>query len=588
MGKNLTKQTIKIFWQHTQKHPYALFFLLIGVFGAELGSLYLPIVYKDLIDTMTVSTIGDYGNRTILLNYVYQVGLVTLFIWICWRINGFSASFLVSKVLSNLLNTSYANLHQHSYSFFSNSFVGSLVTKVNRFSRAYEKIFDELIWDIIPTLLSTIIVLVVLFRIQPFFGLTLGLWTSIYIFSNLMFIRYKLKYDLQNSEAESKTTGLIADTISNNINLKLFASTDYEVKKFEQTTEKLSNIRYKAWKLDVISQGVHGLLMVILEFVLIYMAINYWVSGQLSIGEVTLILAYLVKITRNIWGVGRYLRKIYESLADAEEMTTILTTPLEIIDRRDAKKLIVTKGEINFSNLSFGYDNQKPVLNKFSLTLQPGERVALIGKSGGGKTTIVKLLFRFFDLKSGKITIDEQDIAQVTQDSLRLNIALVPQEPILFHRSLLENIRYAKPNATLEQIIEASKLAHCHDFIMNFPEKYQTLVGERGIKLSGGERQRVAIARAILKDSPILVLDEATSSLDSESERFIQDSLKRLMKGRTTLVIAHRLSTIMQMDRIIVIDGGKIVEQGTHSQLLKAKKGTYQKLWEIQAGSFTP
>ncbi len=267
-------------------------------------------------------------------------------------------------------------------------------------------------------------------------------------------------------------------------------------------------------------------------------------------------------------------------------MTELLLTPHEVQDAPEAGKLQVRGGEIEFRKVNFGYYDRLPVLKNFNLKINAGERAALIGPSGGGKSTIAKLLFRFHDLRDGEILIDGQNIARVTQDSLRENLAFVPQEPILFHRSLMENIRYGKRNAANAEVIRAAKLAHAHEFITSFPQGYDTLVGERGIKLSGGERQRVAIARAILKNAPILVLDEATSSLDSESEMLIQDALKKLMEGRTAIVVAHRLSTIMQMDRIIVIDGGKIIEEGKHEELLKARKGLYQKLWGIQAGGF--
>jgi ATP-binding cassette subfamily B protein len=257
-----------------------------------------------------------------------------------------------------------------------------------------------------------------------------------------------------------------------------------------------------------------------------------------------------------------------------------------VVDKPKAREFKFKHGAIEFSKVGFTYKEGVDVLSDFSLNIKPGEKVALIGSSGGGKSTIVKLLFRFFDIQKGRISIDSQDISTVTQDSLRKNLSLVPQDPILFHRSLMENIRYGKPEASEEEVVEASRVAHCHEFISGFPQGYETLVGERGVKLSGGERQRVAIARAVLKNAPILVLDEATSSLDSESEMLIQDALKKLMKGKTVIVIAHRLSTIMQMDRIIVIDGGKIVEEGKHKELLKAQEGIYQKLWNIQAGGF--
>ncbi len=294
----------------------------------------------------------------------------------------------------------------------------------------------------------------------------------------------------------------------------------------------------------------------------------------------------MVQTSDRLWKVGKNIRTIYEAIADANEMTEILLTPHEIKDAPNAQNLTVKQGKINFTKVNFSYREGVDVLNNFSLTISPGERVALIGPSGGGKSTIVKLLFRFYDIQSGQIVVDGQNIAGITQDSLRANMALVPQEPILFHRTLMENIRYAKINASDEEILEAAKKAHAHDFISAFPESYNTLVGERGIKLSGGERQRVAIARAILKNAPILVLDEATSSLDSESEMLIKDALRSLMKNRTTIVIAHRLSTIMQMDRIVVIDGGNIIEQGKHKELLKVQEGLYQRLWEIQAGGF--
>jgi len=288
----------------------------------------------------------------------------------------------------------------------------------------------------------------------------------------------------------------------------------------------------------------------------------------------------------HILNFGKIIRHTYENLADAEEMTKIFNTPHEIQDAPRAKKLKVVKGKIEFREVSFYYNKTRKVFEKFNLLIKGCQRVALIGPSGAGKTTVIKLLLRNHDVFGGKILIDGQDISKVTQESLWQNISLVPQDPILFHRSLMENIRYGKFDATDEEVIEASKLAHCHEFINDLPEKYNTFVGERGIKLSGGERQRVAIARAILRNAPILILDEATSSLDSHSESLIQDALDKLMKDKTVIVIAHRLSTIVKMDRIVFIDNGEIIEDGTHQQLIEIKNGHYRKLWELQAGGF--
>ena len=308
---------------------------------------------------------------------------------------------------------------------------------------------------------------------------------------------------------------------------------------------------------------------------------------MLTVGDIVLLQSYLLRTFDILWDVGKNIRQVYEALADANEMTQILLEPHEIVDAPNASSLKVTSGEIKFENVDFRYHDNASVLEKFDLVIKPGEKVAFIGPSGGGKSTIVKLLLRFHDLQGGKILVDGQNIALATQDSLRANLSLVPQEPILFHRSLMENIRYSKPDASDKEVIEAAKAAHAHEFICACSEGYDTFVGERGIKLSGGERQRVAIARAILKNAPILVLDEATSSLDSESELYIQDALKKLMQGKTVIVIAHRLSTIMQMDRIIVLENGRITEQGKHEELLKMEQGTYQRLWGIQAGGFT-
>jgi ABC-type multidrug transport system fused ATPase/permease subunit len=287
-----------------------------------------------------------------------------------------------------------------------------------------------------------------------------------------------------------------------------------------------------------------------------------------------------------MWNFGNILRRMYEAFADATEMVDILRTPHEIVDRKDAKKLIVTDGRIEFNELGFNFNETRSVLSDFNLTITGKEKVALVGPSGAGKTTITRLILRFYDVTSGEILIDGQNIAHVTQDSLRDAIAFVPQEPILFHRTLRENIRYGRRDATDEEVIEAARQAHCYEFVMNTPQGFDTYVGERGIKLSGGERQRVAIARAILKNAPILILDEATSSLDSESESLIQDALAKLMVGKTVMAIAHRLSTVMKMDRIIVIEDGRVGMTGTHSELLAHEGSLYKKLWEIQAGGF--
>ena len=332
--------------------------------------------------------------------------------------------------------------------------------------------------------------------------------------------------------------------------------------------------------------AVQGLLILIIEFLMFYYAVHYWQQGLLTLGTFVLFQIYILGLSERLWNFGKIIRNIYQGVADAKEMVEILTLPHEIKDLPTAGELKVTTGAVEFREVIFNFHQTRMVLDRINLQIRGGERVAIIGPSGAGKSTFVKLLLRLYDLTDGTILIDGQDIKQVTQISLRDQIALVPQEAVLFHRTLLENIRYGRKDATNEEVIIAARAAHCDEFVEAQPLNYETYVGERGIKLSGGERQRVAIARAILKNAPILVLDEATSSLDSHSEMLIQDALDQLMKGKTSIVIAHRLSTIRKMDRIIVIDEGRVREIGSHDELINLENGLYRKLWELQAGGF--
>ncbi len=454
---------------------------------------------------------------------------------------------------------------------------------MNRFYKTFEIVADNITWQLTPLITEIVLVIVVLGLRNMYLGVAILLWSVLYCIINYFFSKYKLKYDVQRSAQDTRVTGVLADTITN---IKLFSAFDREAKNFANETDRLRYLRRFTWDLAAIFEGVQILLMIFLEFGVFMIATDLWKKGIITVGDFVLIQAYLLKVFQRIWDFGKIIRDYYEAMADAEEMTEILDTPHEITDAKNAAALKIKTGEINFNDVSFHYHHTRPIIEHFNLTIKPGERVAFVGPSGAGKSTLVKLLLRTVDTTAGKIEIDGQNIKKVTQESLHNEISLVPQNPMLFHRTLFDNIRYGKPDATLEEVIEAAKLAHCHEFISEFPDQYNTYVGERGVKLSGGERQRVAIARAILKNSPILVLDEATSSLDSESESFIQDALQTLMTGKTVIVIAHRLSTIMKMDRIIVVDNGKILEEGSHTDLVKKRGGLYHKLWKYQAGGF--
>ncbi|MDP2586813.1 MAG: ABC transporter ATP-binding protein [Candidatus Komeilibacteria bacterium] len=585
MPKSFTKQTFKIYWQHVRRYSLLGGVIVVSVILASSAHLIVPIFYKHFFDILAGS--GEVADKAPLLVDLLVKALAFYLIgWVFWRIGTFGLSYLQNTIMVDLANSTFAYIHKHSINFFNNTFVGSLVKKANRFSRSFEQIFDTLIFEFLPIFVDVVFVTVILAVRNRLLGVIVLVWVAIYLTINYFFSLYKLKYDFQRTEADSRITAVLADSITNHQNIKLFNGYEREKSFFGSVNNRLKKIRIFCWNLGAAFEAVQGILMIFLEIGIFYFAVKMWQRGLVSIGDFVLIQAYLLTIFHRLWNFGRIIRHYYEHLADANEMTEILETPHEIKDVHKAKDLSAVDGTIEFKSVTFNYNQTRRVIDDLNLIIKPKERVALIGPSGAGKSTVVNLLLRNYDLEKGKILIDGQKLSQVTLDSLWQNIALVPQDPILFHRTLMENIKYGRPEATDEEAVGAAGQANAHDFISGFSEGYQTYVGERGIKLSGGERQRVAIARAILKNAPILVMDEATSSLDSESERLIQEALDTLMKDKTVIVIAHRLSTIMKMDRIVVIDQGKVVEEGTHQQLLKQKNGLYKKLWERQAGGF--
>ncbi len=582
-----TRAVFRVFWQHVRRHKLYLFIIIPGVFISEIGNdLVLPWVYKLFVDALVnLKSVDPVQALHILLQLLIWIFIFRFIVWIAYRISATGTQEMSSRVMAEIEQSSFRYLIGHSYQFFTNTFTGSLARRISRLSRAYDVTTDTFLFEIIPLVLSIIGGVVIIgTRSHLIAGLIL-LWILVFAFVNYRFSLWKLKYDAQRAEKDSESTAVLSDVISNSVNVKLFSGYADENRRYSQVTNELSRIRRFTWRLADINTGIQWLFMIFIEFGVMYFAIGLWSQGKLTVGDFVLFQGYLGALFARLNQFGRLLRNLNESVADAKEMVDILQTPYDIQDKRRAKPLVVSRGKIEFKDVIFNYSQTRRVLDEFNLMISPREKVALVGSSGAGKSTVVKLLFRFYDVDRGKILIDGQSIADVTQESLRNAIALVPQDPILFHRTLKENIRYGRRDATDAEVIAAAKKAHAHEFIQQAPHGYDTFVGERGIKLSGGERQRVAIARAILKNAPILVLDEATSSLDSESESLIQDALRELMKNKTVIVIAHRLSTIMQMDRIIVVQEGKVVDTGTHDELLQ-KVGVYQKLWNIQAGGF--
>jgi len=579
--KNLIKETNKIFWKFVLVYKWQGF-LTFGAIGvATVLEIIEPLYFKKLFDSIEAKT----ADLPYLFSLFSTIVLVAVGYWFFWRVATYANVYFQTNVKQALYQYCFEKLHLHSVGFFADNFAGSLTRKVNKYDRAFETVADEIAWGFYTAGIRIVVVVGILLYYYPTIAFILIGWLCIYITFQVLFSKYKLRYDRVRSELETKSTGYLADTIANNFNLKVFASYKREVAGFANLLKDWRTAFIKSWNLSVLAEAIQGALMISLRMTFLGLSVYFWHKGRFSAGDIVLIYQYTNIVFSRLWDMGRNIRRTYEAYADAVEMTEILTTPYEVADK-GTKQLKVTEGKIVFDKVSFAYPNGQEIFKDFSLTIKPGEKIALVGTSGAGKSTLTKLLLRFTNLTSGAILVDGEDISKVTQDSLRKMIGYVPQEPVLFHRTLMENIRYGKPNATEAEVIAAAKKAHCHEFITSFSEGYDTYVGERGVKLSGGERQRVAIARAMLKDAPVLILDEATSSLDSESEKYIQEALHELFQHKTVLVIAHRLSTVMEMDRIVVLEEGGIVEEGTHQELLEKQNGIYKKLWNIQSGNY--
>jgi ATP-binding cassette subfamily B protein len=570
----------------TVSKPYtrwALATLSLGAVANALSS-FTPVIYKHIVDSITALTSGKGSHSELYVWLFAYVGLYAGGI-VLWRVVSFLGSrwSVGVRQTARYALTSYILGHSHRY--YENRFAGSIAGKINQAREGTRAIVESIFFDFWPLIVGLVTSFVIAFTTSPLLGTVFLGWLVVTVPINTYLARRRLKFTMRVQKIETSLRGRTVDILGNIRAVREYAHEPYEARMLKDVITEHRNAELKNWAVGEYMIGFNGILQSVFMLGMLVIAAQLAASGVISLGSVILVLSLVVGVGQSIFFIGNRIAGVTEQWSELKEGLDDILNPHEVTDVPYATPLVVTDGKVEFKHVTFTYPDGRNVISDFSLTIKPGEKIGLVGRSGAGKSTLLKLLMRHYDLNAGSVRIDGQDIALRTQGSLRENIAIVPQEPALFHRTVSENIAYGKPDATQEEIIEAAKLAKAHDFIERLSEGYNTVVGERGVKLSGGERQRVAFARAILKPSKILVLDEATSALDSESEAAIQTALHTLMEGKTVIAVAHRLSTLREMDRILVLDEGRVVEDGTHVELL-GRGGIYAELWAHQSGGY--
>ncbi len=584
-----TWRTLHYYWAVTRKH-LGLFVLLIA---STIGFVALltygnPYVMSQVVDRVSEGSVSASQVFEVFGPYVIALILINLVGQTCSKLQDFALWRLEIAVSYDLATMAFDALSNQSMTFHSNRFGGTLVSQTTKFMSAYNQLVEAIMFPFLPVICSVVFTCLILAPVVPAYVAVL--MVLLFVYATVSYLMYKriLHLNEKAAGAQNQLSGELSDAVTNILAVKTYGREDYERELFDRANREVV-ARDSKRMMSSLARGIitAAITVVIMSVVTVFIAGgNAWFG--ITPGTLVMMFTYTNTITNQFNFINTGLQRLNRAFGDASGMTAVLDEPRLVADAPDAKPLVVREGAIDFEGINFWYTDgnaKTQVFDEFELHIPAGQRVGLVGMSGAGKTTLTKLLLRLADIQEGRILVDGQNVAAITQQSLRRQIAYVPQEALLFHRSIAENIAYGRPDATIDEIREAARQANALEFIEKLPQGFDTITGERGVKLSGGQRQRIAIARAMLADAPILVLDEATSALDSESEAMVQEALGRLMAGRTSIVVAHRLSTVASLDRIVVLSDGKVVEDGPHAQLIEAG-GEYAALWGRQTGAY--
>jgi ATP-binding cassette, subfamily B, bacterial len=583
--ENVVLSLFSFIWRFLKVYKWKIYGICLSIIIASLLTVIDPFLLKILIDKIS----NDSNNFNLLHDKSYII-LVALFVSLnifgnlLWRVINYLSLKTFPFVRARVVSYAFSYLSLHSHQYFQDNLSGDLANKIQDIGKSIENIFEP-IMTIMYIICTVLITTIIAYTISFYFSIAIIIWVILFVMLSFALSKNIIHYSKDLAEIKSLLSGKYVDSLMNIFNINIFARQKFEKNYLEKISDEVAEkdvcLRWKLLKLWAIQGTLCALILGVMIFILIYLRSK----GLVTVGDFVFIVSITITVIHQVFGIAELVSRMLEQMGICNQAISKVFATHTLIDSNNSFPLKVEKGEIIFKDVSFGYNENNILFDNLNIRIASNQKIGLVGYSGGGKTSLVNLLIRLYDVQKGEIRIDQTDIKNVTISSLRENITFIPQNPILFHRSFFDNIRYGNLDATDAEVIEAAKKAHAHEFIINTYNSYESMLGENGTKISGGQRQRVAIARAILKNSPILILDEATSSLDSLTEELIQDSLKYLMQNKTVITIAHRLSTLVSMDRILVFDKGRIVEDGTHNELLN-KTGLYYRLWNSQVGGF--